>query len=104
MADVCHDLDRELYEVASLLTSELVTNAIEHSSGDIELLVSTSGTRLHVEVRDYADGRPKLLESAVMSTKGRGLMLVERLAIRWGVKESTTSSGKSVWFELPIDR
>lgn len=104
VATVCADLDRGDYETALLLTSELVTNAIQHSDGAIELLVATGGDRLHVEVRDDADGQPRLLEARGLSARGRGMMLVERLAERWGVRAESTASGKSVWFELRLPR
>ncbi|CAL9636288.1 ATP-binding protein [Streptomyces sp. enrichment culture] len=86
-------------EVAELLTSELVTNALVHTE-DGAVLTATVGPRaLRVEVRDFA-GRPPRPRAPEPDerTNGRGLVLVESLADDWGVRPWTV--GKSVWFEL----
>ncbi|KOU73449.1 hypothetical protein ADK57_08740 [Streptomyces sp. MMG1533] len=86
-------------EVAELLTSELVTNAIIHTDHDA-LLTATVGPRgLRVEVRDFVSRRPRLrVPNADDGTHGRGLVLVQSLADAWGVR--VHGVGKAVWFEL----
>jgi PAS domain S-box-containing protein len=91
-------------EVAVLLTSELVTNAIRHASGDLRLRVVRRPGGLRVEVHDREAGAlPRLRaqagdESDVLAEGGRGLQFVAGLATRWGVE--TLAAGKLVWFEL----
>ncbi|MET9390584.1 ATP-binding protein [Streptomyces sp. NPDC006624] len=89
----------DLTDVAELLTSELVTNAIVHTDHDA-LLTATVGPRgLRVEVRDFVARRPRLrVPVADEGTNGRGLFLVQSLADAWGVRPHGV--GKAVWFEL----
>ncbi|MEU3741350.1 MULTISPECIES: ATP-binding protein [unclassified Streptomyces] len=86
-------------EIAELLTSELVTNALVHTDRDAVLTATVRPGRLRVEVRDFVGRRPKLcVPDADDSTHGRGLMLVQSLADAWGVRAHGV--GKAVWFEL----
>ncbi|MFD9910790.1 ATP-binding protein [Streptomyces sp. NPDC059063] len=86
-------------EVAELLTSELVTNALVHTDREA-ILTATVGPRgLRVEVRDFVARRPRVrAPDAGDGTHGRGLMLVQSLADAWGVR--ALGAGKVVWFEL----
>lgn len=101
MATVCRTLSREVFEVALLLTSELVTNALKHGEGDIELVIHV-GDRLRVEVYDQARDMPHRLDEAPLADLGRGLMLVERLSSRWGAERLEDWGEKRVWFELAL--
>lgn len=86
-------------DIAELLTSELVTNALVHTDRDAILTATVRPGRLRVEVRDFVGHRPKLsVPNADDSTHGRGLMLVQSLADAWGVRAHGV--GKAVWFEL----
>lgn len=86
-------------EIAELLTSELVTNALIHTDHDAVLTATVSPRGLRVEVRDFVARRPRpRAPSADDGTHGRGLLLVQSLADAWGV--STHGVGKAVWFEL----
>jgi anti-sigma regulatory factor (Ser/Thr protein kinase) len=81
---------------ATLIVSELVTNAVEHSgctAGEtITLDVRISDGCLRISVRDPDRcARPGTLDS------GLGLRLVEKLAHRWG---SERAGGRLVWAEL----
>jgi anti-sigma regulatory factor (Ser/Thr protein kinase) len=88
-------------DVAELLTSELVTNALIHTGGDAELTVTLHRTVLRVEVRDYLERLPEpMLADCDESTHGRGLLLVQALADAWGVRMQGSDLGKVVWFEL----
>ncbi|GLW17991.1 hypothetical protein Stsp01_47340 [Streptomyces sp. NBRC 13847] len=87
----------ELMELATLLTSELVTNALVHAEGGA-VVTARVGDRLRVEVRDFVPGRPEPRAPTTDGTSGRGLMLVRSLADAWGIRAE--SLGKSVWFEL----
>lgn len=88
-------------DIAELLTSELVTNALIHTDNDAELTVALHRTTLRVEVRDYLERLPEpLLADCDESTHGRGLLLVQALADAWGVRMQGHDLGKVVWFEL----
>ncbi|WP_435811280.1 ATP-binding protein [Streptomyces termitum] len=86
-------------DVAELLTSELVTNALVHTGQGAVVTATVVPENLRVEVRDFEPGldRPPV-PPADDGTSGRGLFLVRELADSWGVEERGT--GKVVWFEL----
>ncbi|WLQ37069.1 ATP-binding protein [Streptomyces castrisilvae] len=87
-------------QVAELLLSELVTNALVHTGDGAVVAVSVAPRRLRVEVRDFVTGMPpeSHVPPADDGTHGRGLILVESLADSWGVRPHAL--GKVVWFEL----
>jgi anti-sigma regulatory factor (Ser/Thr protein kinase) len=86
-------------EIAELLTSELVTNALIHTDHDAVLTATVGSRGLRVEVRDFGARRPTLrVPNADEGTHGRGLILVQSLADAWGVRAHGV--GKAVWFEL----
>jgi len=92
------EADRHL-EVATLLTSELVTNAVLHSGcDDVTLCMQLDGERLRVEVFDGNPRLPSRTGGRDVTARGRGLTLVEALAARWGAEP--TGDGKCVWFEV----
>ncbi|MFF7970915.1 ATP-binding protein [Streptomyces sp. NPDC007905] len=89
-------------DIAELLTSELVTNAIVHTDDDAVLTAVVSPRGLRVEVRDFVARRPRLRAPDLgEDTHGRGLVLVQSLADAWGVRSHGV--GKSVWFELATE-
>lgn len=90
-------------EMAVLLTSELVANAVMHAgphsaNAEIGLKVTTTTQRLRVEVNDHSETCPIVGDGATNKPSGRGMRLVERLASRWGVDPGT--HGKTVWFAI----
>lgn len=98
-----------LADTAELLTTELVTNALQHTGGGAELTATLSPgprNRLRVEVRDCVARRPLNRPPDPPGppgpddhgTSGRGLLLVQALSDAWGVNPRGT--GKVVWFEL----
>jgi serine/threonine-protein kinase RsbW len=91
--------------VVQLLTSELVANAVLHGppGGEVRVRVAESGGVLRVEVDDGSAALPRVVPVARDGTGGRGLVLVERLADRWGY-ECTAPEGKTVWFEVRVRR
>lgn len=80
-----------------LAVSELVTNAVEHAGTRIELRAGTDGDCLRIEVADGSGDLPREGRPQPGDVGGRGLLLVKQLADRWDV--TTTSTGKTVWFE-----
>jgi serine/threonine-protein kinase RsbW len=89
-----------LEETAVLLVSELVTNAVRHTRGSeaITLELQATGTWLRIEVADADPRWPQPRTPAGFDGSGYGLMLVDSLAGKWGVRE--TATGKAVWAEL----
>jgi anti-sigma regulatory factor (Ser/Thr protein kinase) len=92
--DIPVDLD-----VAVLLTSELVTNALRHEAGESIMLTITSICgQLRVDVHDSSRCMPVLMDAPADAEAGRGLMLVATLSTDWGVHR--TRAGKAVYFTL----
>ena len=88
-------------DVAVLLTSELVTNAIRHETGwTVTLVITCSCDQLRVEVHDSSCFLPVLVDAPADAEAGRGLMLVATLSARWGCYR--TPSGKAVYFTLAL--
>src|SRR4051794_4196986 len=90
-------VDGEDCDVAVLLTSEIVTNAILYGEPPLELHAQITSTGLLVSVDDGGHDEVRPVENVRWDDGGgRGLHLVEALSNRWGVRER--SSGKQVWF------
>lgn len=89
-------------ETAILLTSELVSNALLHARTEVDLVLIMASSGLRVEVHDgnASQPGPPTSPAPLESTTGRGLLMVEALARRWGV--DGTGDGKTIWFELPV--
>jgi serine phosphatase RsbU (regulator of sigma subunit) len=87
----------ERTETAVLLATELVTNAVRYASRPISVRLMHTDSLL-CEVRDDDHHLPVLGNPDSTEESGRGVMLVSRLAHRWGVSRIPT--GKVVWFEL----
>lgn len=95
--------DRGVREDIKLLVSELVTNAVRHAQrdGHIDLSLEYVRNRVRIEVSDPGEGfsKPKVGTPAPDAIGGRGLLIVDRLASRWGV---TPGRPTRVWFELAL--
>jgi anti-anti-sigma regulatory factor len=90
----------QLIAPASVVASELVTNAVRHAGTPFELSLAHTPRYLHVAVRD-GDPRPAVRqEGELLALGGRGLQIVERTALRWG--STPAQYGKVVWATLPI--
>jgi anti-sigma regulatory factor (Ser/Thr protein kinase) len=98
-------------DVAVLLTSELVTNAVTHgtpTAGTFVLLtVACDMSGLRVDVHDGSGDLPVLDtgltdEAPADSETGRGLLLVTTLSAEWGFHRTPT--GKAVYFTLELQR
>jgi anti-sigma regulatory factor (Ser/Thr protein kinase) len=89
-------------DIAVLLTSELVTNAISHETGtSITLAVTCSFGQLRVDVHDTSRTLPVLVDAPADAEAGRGLMLVATLSATWGIYR--TPAGKAVYFTLAFE-
>jgi serine phosphatase RsbU (regulator of sigma subunit) len=86
-----------------LLATELTTNAVVHAGTDLDVTIEVDATRVHVAVADGRRGELPVLDPTSAARRpllshGRGLILVDRIATRWGVVHD--NSGKSVWFDM----
>ncbi|MGC4851931.1 SpoIIE family protein phosphatase [Micromonospora sp. DT4] len=98
----------DLVNEALLLTTELTTNAVEHAGTELDIEVVADGAGLSVTVSDFAPSsgndelsvgtRNDTTEIDEVSERGRGLLLVDHFASRWGTTYLPT--GKGVWFRL----
>jgi len=83
----------------ALLTSELVTNAVQHVAGPvITLVVSCARGQVRVDVHDTSGVLPEMADVPADAESGRGLHLVASLADEWGYYR--TPAGKAVYFTL----
>jgi len=95
--DVCVDPD-----VAILLVSELVTNAIRHEAdGTVMLAITCDRGVLRVDVHDTSHSLPVVVDATGDAETGRGLMLVATLSTEWGFYRTPT--GKAVYFALTAE-
>ncbi|MET7320707.1 ATP-binding protein [Streptomyces sp. NPDC005549] len=96
---------QEVLESAELVLSELVTNALRvrvpsDRQVGVKIARSLADGLLRLEVSDAGSGRPEVRAPGDEEIGGRGLLLVEALAHRWGVDERAGGIGKTVWAEL----
>jgi anti-sigma regulatory factor (Ser/Thr protein kinase) len=94
-AIVQRGLDPDLDHTVSLLTTELVANAIKHAgdAAEIRIAATLAPGFARVEVLDAGPG----FDPDEAAGKGLGLRLVDKLASRWGVE---AARGTVVWFEV----
>ena len=87
---------------ALVMVSELVTNAIQHGMPEVALELWLRTDRITVAVLDRGDVPPSLICAAPPGDHphGRGLLIVNALAARWGVRRTEGEAGKTVWFDL----
>ena len=93
-------VDADSLQTALLLVSELVTNAVRHGTGSVELGLTHSDELFRVYVSDQSNDLPIQMQPERPDETGRGLLLVQELATRWGVTPCA-EGGKTVWCELP---
>jgi anti-sigma regulatory factor (Ser/Thr protein kinase) len=98
-------VDQEVLSNAELVLSELVTNALRvpvpsDRQVGVRIVRTVDEGMLRLEVSDAGAGTPELREPGDEETGGRGLLLVEALAHRWGVEKRAGGIGKTVFAEL----
>lgn len=86
---------------AILCTSELTTNALLHAGTPAQVHIDLSAERLLVSVADTGTrGSVARARTDALSSRGRGLGLIEELSDTWGT--DPTVRGSTVWFEMLI--
>ncbi|WP_433336401.1 ATP-binding protein [Spirillospora sp. CA-294931] len=91
-----------LFEI-TVVVSELVTNALRHSrsgeGGQVTVRFLAGEGLLRLEVADDGSGGfPRLREPDERGENGRGLHVVEALALRWGVTRRAGTT--AVWADF----
>lgn len=103
----------EAHDTLALLAAELAANAVRHGrvpGRDFLLRLIAQAATVRVEVTDTRGERlpePAAGHPALDRTGGRGLLLVECLADRWGwFPRACGAPGKTVWaeYDRPRDR
>jgi anti-sigma regulatory factor (Ser/Thr protein kinase) len=93
----CDDPER----IVALLTSEIVTNAVKRATGTVRVEAEmVSDVALRVEASDDHPDLPYPRRPDPDTAGGRGILLVQELALRWGVDREERH--KVVWFEAPV--
>jgi anti-sigma regulatory factor (Ser/Thr protein kinase) len=91
-------------DAATLLTSEIVTNAIQHTKsgvdgGTVTIVVIGVSRGVLVEIIDDGSAGTPVVKGDLYAAEGHGLFLVQHLASQWGYQRDAT--GTTVWFHLP---
>jgi len=95
----CPAHNTSVLDEATLLVSELVTNAVVHGAPPITMEIDCDGSRgMQVRVSDGSEVQPAVGHATVEDEHGRGVALVDVLSDAWGV--DPTPNGKAVWFRL----
>jgi anti-sigma regulatory factor (Ser/Thr protein kinase) len=93
-------------DTATLLTSELVTNAIVHTAsgapgGTVTIVVVDVEDGVLIEVIDDGSVGVPVVRDESLTTNGHGLFLVQQLTAQWGYLRDP--AGTTVWVHLPSD-
>ena len=91
----------EACDTAALLTTELVGNSVRHArTRNLVLRLAMTPRRLRITMADGDPVLPALRERGPLDEGGRGLLLVQQLAERWGADPEP--GGKAVWAEMRL--
>lgn len=91
-------IDQDHTEVAALLASEASANVIRHTHAPvIDLTVGCLGDHLVIRVGDDEPTPVQPQPLAPDRLSGRGLLIIDKLSSRWGVR--INGAGKEVWIE-----
>lgn len=89
-------------EDAVLLTSEAVTNSVEHAETEaVEISLGRHGELIRVAVTDDDPVVPQMSPLDPSQVGGFGLRLIDLLAHDWGI-EVVNDDGKCVWFDVAV--
>ena len=87
-------------EVAVVVVSELVTNAVRAGGAAVAVSVQLHRDHLRVVVFDDAPGRPKSGTAGAGDVRGRGLSIVRAVSRAWGLQ--VAAAGKRIWAEIAL--
>ncbi|MFE5595659.1 ATP-binding protein [Streptomyces sp. NPDC056549] len=102
-----HDVPYGVTESATQVVAELAANAATHgrvAGRSFRLALQRRPDTLRIEVTDTrGEDLPRIQPTCPGGDSGRGLLLVEALADRWGVEPGPVPR-KTVWAELDLPR
>lgn len=97
----CHEWGRDLFvDDLSLVVTELVANAVRHAGTELEVRLINLEDGIRLEVHDGSTRPLRPRPASLVEEGGRGLMLVDALASRYGVEGEP--DGKRVWVEMKV--
>lgn len=103
LSNTCLDWDMSQHLVAGpIIVSELVTNAVEHANGDVDVFLAENDRSLRIAVRDRNPAPPVTPPLDVESLRGRGLQIVQALSQSTGALPAA-GGGKLIWAVLGPD-
>ncbi len=88
----------DVSETAVLLVSELATNAVRHARTPVTIWLARRLDRIVLSVQDGSPVHSHVEHPDTLDEHGRGMLLVDVLAERWGERE--VPDGKMVWAEI----
>ncbi|MCU1595016.1 MAG: response regulator receiver [Frankiales bacterium] len=95
----CNDWGHDCFiDDLSLVVTELVANAVRHAGTEMEVRLINLEDGIRLEVQDGSTRPLRPRPSTLVDEGGRGLMLVDALASRYGVEGD--ADGKRVWVEM----
>jgi len=86
---------------AAQVISELATNSTLHARSDFTVRLALDGTCVRLEAEDASPVPLQARTYSPTATTGRGLGIVDVLAVEWGVTPSR--AGKTVWVLLAVE-
>ena len=95
--DLASQLPPARLDQVELVVSELATNAVIHARTPFDVCVRLQPT-VRVAVTDASPEEPKRRDPDRWNIGGRGLMVVDAFAQRWGFEP--TAGGKTVWADF----
>jgi hypothetical protein len=84
-----------------LVVGELAENAVQHARTGFSVTLTITGRTLRVDVADGNSSPPYIEDTCLFSDRGRGLVMIEQAAFRWGFTVAV-SGGKKVWADLEV--
>jgi anti-sigma regulatory factor (Ser/Thr protein kinase) len=88
-----------------LVATELLTNAYDHGNGPLQVRMSYTPTpcQVRVEVDDSCLEHPVVVRPGNTQPHGRGMLIVDKLAKAWGVRDHSATGSKTVWAQISCD-
>lgn len=95
---IVHDWGLDPQDIA-LVVSELATNAVLHGRSPFTVSLKREGRRVVISVADANCTLPRALPVvSAYALSGRGLGIVARLSVDWGI--ATRRAGKVIWAQV----